>query len=129
MKTFGSDPEFILVKDNKPRSAIGVIQASIGNRIQLDGSEFYYDNVLAECAIKYGKTQQEVVENFRHCFQMYANMVKPFKLLPQASEVFPDEELVHPDARRVGCSKEYCAYEMKQKESPLDEISVRYFGG
>jgi hypothetical protein len=132
MKTFGSDPEFILEKDGRCRSAIGIVQGSIENRIDLHGFEFYYDNVLAECAIKYGRTQNEVIENFRLCFQIYSDMVKPYKLLPQASEIFPDEELAHKDSRRVGCAKEFCAYEMKQKESPLDEISggnLRSCGG
>jgi hypothetical protein len=46
--------------------------------------------------------------------------------------MFDDSELKHPDARRVGCAKDFCAYEMQQKDGPVQEISegnLRSCGG
>jgi hypothetical protein len=132
MKTFGSDPELMLFRDGEPWSAIGVIQGNIENRIDLNGHQFYYDNVLAECAIKPGNTKEEVVENFRECLQIFADMVDPLEIVAQASAIFSNSQLNHPDARRVGCAKDFCAYEMKQKEGPVEEIlqgNLRSCGG
>jgi len=132
MKTFGSDPELMLFRDGEPWSAIGVVQGSIENRIDSNGHQFYYDNVLAECAIKPGNTKEEVIENFRKCLQIFADMVRPLELVAQASAIFSNSQLNHPDARRVGCAKDFCAYEMKQKEGPVEEIlqgNLRSCGG
>lgn len=131
-RTFGSDPELLVVKDGKPVSAIGIVQGDIEHRISLKGHQFYYDNVLAECAIKPGASKKEVLDNFMECFQIYADMVRPFRLVPQASVTFPDEQLEHPDARKVGCAKDMCAYELVIKEAPTDAIcngNLRSCGG
>jgi hypothetical protein len=130
--TFGSDPELLLVKDGKPKSAIGVIQGSPDNRIKVKGHEFYYDNVLAECAIKPSSSKKETLDNFRECLKIYADMVKPYKLAPVACMEFPDQELDSEEARRAGCAPDMCAYEMKQKEPPKDLIqngNLRSCGG
>lgn len=135
LRTFGSDPEFLLVANRghlMPKSAIGVVQGDIENRINLKGHQFYYDNVLAECAVKPGASKEETIRNFREVLQLYADMVSPFKLTTTASVIFPDSELTHPDARKVGCAKDMCAYELKQKDGPVDEIShgnLRSCGG
>ena len=132
MKTFGSDPEFLLTLNDFSVSAIGKIKGTIENRLNINGHQFYSDNVLAECAINPGKSKDEVLENFKNCFQIYSKMIRPYKLAVKASEIFPEEELLHEDARRVGCAKEFCAYEMKQQESPISEISqnnLRSCGG
>ncbi|MEI7489634.1 MAG: hypothetical protein WCJ72_19890 [Chryseobacterium sp.] len=132
MFTFGSDPELMLFLNGTPHSAIGVVSGSIENRIYQNGHEFYYDNVLAECAIAPGSCKDEVIHNFRDCLQIYANMVKPYQLIPQASVIFNESELNHPDARRVGCAKDFCAYTMQQKNGPVDQITrgnLRSCGG
>lgn len=132
MFTFGSDPEFLVVLNSLPKSAIGLIKGSIEDRIKINGNEFYYDNVLAECAIKPGSTKQEVVENFRICLKQFAEIVKPYEIVPQASAIFDDSELQHPAARQVGCAKDFCAYDMQQKDGPLKEIAegnLRSCGG
>lgn len=132
MNTFGSDPEFILVHEANTVSAIGKIKGTIADKIEKGGHYFYSDNVLAECAIKPGKSKAEVLNNFRECLQIYSQLIKPYHLTTKASEIFPDCELVHPDARLVGCAKEFCAYEMKQQESPVSAIlndNLRSCGG
>ena len=60
MFTFGADPEFILEKDGIVYSSIGVIPNK-DNCYGEKGHKFYYDNVLAECAIKPSDHEEETI--------------------------------------------------------------------
>lgn len=113
--TIGSDPEFMLVdpKGNY-RSAIEVIPGTKKNPVKLNGGHTtFWDNVLAECCPNYGKSKEEVITNFRQCFQELAKMVAPLRLTPQASHVYPASECKHPGAKEFGCEPEMNAYETK----------------
>lgn len=130
--SLGSDPEFMVVKDGQYHSAFKMVQGDAENRIRIRGHEFYYDNVMAECAVKPGNTKDEVIDNIWECLNIYADMVRPFKLVAQASQEYPESELADPRARQVGCSPDICAYEMRMKEAPVDLIqkgSLRSCGG
>lgn len=130
--SFGSDPELMLVRNGQYRSAIGIVKGSIENRIKIQGHEFYYDNVLAECAIKPSFSKEEVVPNFKECLQLYAKMVAPFQLVLQSAHHYDRAELHHPDAKKVNCAPEYCPYEMKKANGPIEEIlygTLRTCGG
>ncbi len=130
--TFGSDPEFFVVKDGVPVSAIGIVKGDIEHRIKMDGHEFYYDNVLAECAIKPGATKEEVLQNFEECISIYLDLVRPCTLETRASYVFPDSELNTEAARKAGCAPDTCAYDMELKTPPVDAIengNLRSSGG
>lgn len=132
MFTFGSDPEFFLIKNKKIYSAIGIVEGNTHSRIRMGGNQFYYDNVAAECAITPGDSKRSVLNNFRNCFQNYSDLVKPYRLVALASFIFKNEQLSNEEARTVGCAKEYCAYEMKQKNSPVSKIkkeNLRTCGG
>jgi len=132
MDSFGSDPEFALSKDNKFYSAIEILRNNIQNRLKIKGHEFYYDNVLAECAIKPSFSKEETIKNFEECFKIYSNLVYPFKLETISSVDFNSDQLLHPDAKKVGCAGDFCAYTMKQMEGPVNEISnknLRSCGG
>ena len=97
--TFGSDPEFMLEKDGNLYSSINIVKGSKDARISKNGHEFYYDNVMAECGIKPGKTKKEVLANFKEALQIYAGLVKPYKLLARASGDYPEQELKNKMAR------------------------------
>jgi hypothetical protein len=130
--TFGSDPELLVVNGDQPKSAIGVVPGSPVSRINVNGNEFYYDNVLAECAIKPGATRAEVLANFAEALRTYATMVRPYRLVPQASAVFPDAELQHEAAKIAGCAVDWCAYEVREKDPPKEAIqtgNLRSCGG
>lgn len=131
--SFGSDPELMLIdKNGKYKSAIGIVQGNKDNRIKINGHEFYYDNVLAECAIKPSFSKEEAVSNFKECLKIYSDMVDPFKLQLTSSHNYEKSELKHDDAKLVGCEPEYCPYEMKIAEIPTEEIlhgTLRTCGG
>ena len=132
MFTFGSDPEFMVVKDGKYHAAFKMIQGDTENRIDINGHQFYYDNVMAECAIKPGSSKQEVIENVGECLSIYADMVRPFKLVAQASQEYPADELEDERAKNAGCSPDWCAYAMKLMDTPKELIrdgNLRSCGG
>lgn len=121
--TFGSDPEFIVTNQmDVPVSAIGIVPGDRKNRHKYKGHEYYYDNVMAECAIKPGSNLGEVLTNFKECFQYYGQLVKPHLLQTWAFEQYPEQELRHKDARKAGCKEEYCAYAIRQVPPPQMEI-------
>src|SRR3990170_2692966 len=81
MFTFGSDPEFMLVDEKgNLRSAIKVVEGSPESRIKIKGHEFYYDNVLAECAVRPERGKKKVLESFKECLETYAELVRPYRL-------------------------------------------------
>jgi len=133
--SFGSDPEFMLKNGDNYVSAIDVVPGSITKRIEKEGHQFYWDNVLAECAIKPSYSNEEMVENFRTCLRLYAEIVEPCYLVPQSSQEYPDHLLVDKRARKAGCKFDNCVYLMKQmkgEDSARDAIkngSLRTCGG
>ena len=115
--TFGTDPEFMLVdKKGNHISAIDVVPGNRNERHLHNGHEFFYDNVLAECAIKPGKTKEEAIENIREALTHYAELVQPYKLKAQAAWNYKPEQLTHEHAIEAGCSAEHCAYQIAVME-------------
>lgn len=108
--TFGTDPEFFLSFHGYYKSAIDVVPGSISNRHKIGEHQFYWDNVLAECAIKPGNSKEEVVENVRDCLRIYARLVKPFMLEARPSADMPSQEIKDKRAKVVGCHPDVCAY-------------------
>jgi hypothetical protein len=131
--SFGTDPEFLLLdQQGNPKSAIGIVKGDPENRIKKKGHEFYYDNVLAECAVKPAFSKEKILNNIRECLTIYAKMVRPYELRPIACIDFDSKELDNEIARLAGCAIDYCAYAMLQKKPPTEIIaksSVRSCGG
>ncbi|MFI5343964.1 MAG: hypothetical protein ACHQUC_07070 [Chlamydiales bacterium] len=122
--TFGTDPEFFLSKNDKIYSAIGIVKGTKDRRKKIGNCAFYYDNVLAECAIPPGKSKKETLDNIRDCLKKYANLVAPYKLETKASHVFAPDQLRHEAAREVGCSPESCAYLVEDLQ-PNEELFLK----
>jgi len=121
--TFGSDPEFMIVNNNGDLvSAVGVIKADADHRINAKGHQFYFDNVLAECAIAPSASRAKTLSNFQECMGLYAEMVAPHKLVPLAYALYPDSELQTEEARKVGCSPDKCAYKLAEVKAPVKII-------
>lgn len=131
--TFSSDPEFMIAdKKNNYKSAIGIVPGSNHRRFCIPPHEFFYDNVLAECAIHYGESKEEVIHNFRDCFKKYADLIAPYKLVPKASCLYPKEELQSRAALEVGCNPETCAYtfqDFQKDECLFANTQLRTAGG
>ena len=131
MFTFGADPEFILEKNGIVYSSIGIIPNK-DNPYEEKGHKFYYDNVLAECAIKPADYEEESIEYFKECLKIFSKLIDPYKLSAEATNSFPADQLKHPDAKEVGCKGEWCAYDLIEVDPPknsIENFSFRTAGG
>jgi hypothetical protein len=120
--TFGSDPELMLItEDGKYKSAITIVPGSKSRKLKIGNCHYYYDNVLAECNIQPANSKSETIENIRTALRQYAEIVAAHgvKLVIQAAQRYPREELKTKEAKYVGCKSESCAYEL------IDEVDPR----
>ncbi len=130
--SFGTDPELMLSKDGKIYSAIGIIKGTKERRKKIGKHAFYYDNVLAECAVAPANSKAEAVENIKDCLGKYAKLVSPYILEPRASHYFSKDQLKHPEAMKISCFPETCVYKMEDVEvdsSVLKKTDLRTAGG
>lgn len=128
MFSFGSDPELMLVdRGGVVRSAIPIVVSSPENYIEVDGHAIYHDNVNVEMTVKPGTTKPEVLNNFRDVFKTCADMVAPYRLVARASADFPPEEVEDPEAKRIACHPEFCAYEFRMLPKPVREFESNTF--
>lgn len=130
--SIGTDPEFILVdKNNKPKSAISILPKKSHVK-PLKGNTFYYDNVLAEIAVKPSFTKEEFLSNIKFCLRSLSRLVSPFKFEIISSIDYPQKELINEEARIVGCNPEWNVYSFKcvlPPEEIIQKTSFRSVGG
>ena len=130
--TFGSDPEFMLQKGGRFFSAIPLIPGNKHQRHAIGKHHAYYDNVMAECAVYPADNKKQFIINLRDCLQRFASLVKPYKLIAQASANYPAEELRSDESQQIGCDPEFCAYSMTIATAPEEEFrsgTLRTAGG
>jgi hypothetical protein len=130
--TFGSDPEFMLSRNGKIYSAIGIVKGTKERRKKIGKHAIYYDNVMAECSIAPGKSRDESVSNIKDCLQQYAKAVAPYKLETRAAHQFDADQLKHPDAMKISCDPETCVYQQVDiltDKDTLKGMSLRTAGG
>lgn len=129
--TFGSDPEFMIGKNDEIVSAISLLPRKESS-LNRSGSKFYYDNVLAEVAIKPASTKQQAVEHTRQALVQLSKLVKPYKFLIRSSAKYPIKQLTHKEARIAGCNPEWNVYTLKcvlPPEEIISNTSFRTAGG
>lgn len=130
--SFGTDPEFMLSKDGKIYSAIGIVKGSKEQRKKIGKHAIYYDNVMAECAVAPAKTKEEALANIQDCLQRYAQAVTPYRLETLAAHYFPPDQLRHPEAMKISCDPETCVYEQNEIAGDKDLLkgtNLRTAGG
>ena len=130
--TFGCDCEFILTLHGQYKSAVPVLTGTRERREIIDYHEIFHDNVLAEVAIKYGSSLQEVVDNFGTALKALATKVSPCRLNLAASAEFPLIQLMDPEAKQAGCDEETDAYTrttLPSQEEAVKTSNFRTAGG
>ncbi len=131
----GTDPEFMVFDSGgKLTSAITVIpghgktnKIPIGKNKQ--GASIFYDNVQLELNVKPGKTAGELIENLRPLFSEIKARIHPYTFKPQASAIFSEDQLQHPDAKVFGCDPEFDAYALEIVKPPTSTDGFRSAGG
>lgn len=133
--TIGGDPEFIISdKNDNIVSAIDVVKGTRNKRIKINKNEYYYDNVLAECTILPSNNKEEFIFNVKNSIDTYKKLIYPYKITDLSSNYFSKKDLLHKDARKSGCSVEYCAYSLETISSKkinkiLNSTNLRTAGG
>lgn len=118
--TFGSDPEFMLAKeDGTLVSAIKVLKGkSKNNKLALpNGQATFYDNVLIEFNIAPSPTFRDFEENFGVALRAASEVVAKDGLIlrQQSSATFPLSECMDEESQRFGCDPEYSIYKTDKK--------------
>lgn len=122
--SFGSDPEFMLVDEKyNLKSAISILPKKVNAR-PYNGNSIYYDNVLAEIAVKPALTKDEFLKNLKNSLSKLASVVYPLKFEICSAESYPSKELVHQDARVAGCNPEWNVYTL-QCVMPPEEVIMK----
>jgi len=124
--TFGTDPEFMVSRWDDLQSAISLLPRKEA-ALSRNGSKFYYDNVLAEIAVKPSKNRAEATENICKALQNLSKILKPARFTIQASAKYPIKQLNDKDARIAGCNPEWDAYTLRCILPPDEVISKTAF--
>lgn len=123
MFTFGLDPEFMLTLRDELKSAIGVLPKK-DNAPERNGFRLYYDNVLAEIAVRPAKSRDEALANVRDGLTMLAHAVAPATFIVRASANYPKAELQGDEALIAGCNPEWDVYSLQIVEPPDDVVEL-----
>lgn len=123
---FGSDPEFFLDRNDQTKSAIGLLPSK-KNCWNKEGNKFYYDNVLAEIAIKPAASLEEFLSNTQKAMKEFSSLIFPTSFKIQPAEYMPESELLDREASIIGCEPEYDVYSLQMIVPPEDIISKTSF--
>lgn len=121
--TFGTDPEFMIVHHNELKSAIEILPDK-EHALKKAGSEFYFDNVLSEIAVKPAETKDDALHNIKKSLQELARIVNPGKFVIKASANYPYKEINGPKAKIAGCNPEWCAYTLQCIFPPDEDVEL-----
>jgi hypothetical protein len=121
--TIGSDPELMLLDSqrNKIVSSLRILKQTKEFPIILgDDTKMYADNVLVEASFPPISLGGDMISHLRNVFvKMQERLGARYKLLPQSSHVYEDNELKYkvtkPDGKKVtawdiGCNPNYDVY-------------------
>lgn len=132
--TIGSDPEYFIRnrETNGLVSAIPHIKGGKHNPMPLpSGGNVQQDNVAVEFATKPAKSTEEFIANLRATLTETIGVLPPghdLAVLPSAK--FHPMELADPKAQEFGCDPDYCAWELRENDTPAhDDPTFRSCGG
>ena len=119
----GTDPEFFLRRliDNKLISAVPFIAGGKHDPIKLEksGGSLQHDNVAVEFSTVPADSPETFVNILRATLQeTISKLPEGHELFAAASAVFDDNQLTTPEALEFGCTPDYCAWEIKENDSP-----------
>lgn len=130
MTTIGSDPEFQVARDGQLISALNLTQYRKYNPGNLKNGKFLADNVNLELNPVPAESPTEFANNFRLLLSEVSETFRGMQILANASAIFPESELVEPEAFLTGCDPEFDAWRQGEwvETKPLDR-AIRSCGG
>lgn len=124
--TFGTDPEFMVSRWDDLQSAIPLLPRK-EQALSRNGSRFYYDNVLAEIAVKPAENRLQAITNIKESLQNLSKLLSPAILTIKAAAKYPAKQLEDKDAKIAGCNPEWDAYSLRCVLPPEDVIAKSAF--
>ena len=121
--TIGADPEFMIVEREELKNAIGLLPSK-DKPLSKNGSKFYFDNVLAEVALKPAKNRDEFLSNIQTALKNLSDFLKPNKFVIRASGNYPKKELNSIESKIVSCSPEWNVYTLQAVLPPDEDVDL-----
>lgn len=127
--SWGADPELMVYSLDEQRivSSIPVLKRDKHNPLDLgNGVKLFADNVLAEFSMSPSDSKDEMIERMRDAFtRIQAHIGDKYRLLPQASHVYRDDEMAPShaiDPTECGCNPSYDAFKVEiNQPSPFTD--------
>ena len=128
----GTDPEVMCVSNGNPVSPIGLIGGTKKNPMRTTHGWVQEDNVALEGNIEPCYDRQAWVTTISNLLSDFDEILKPLDMQVsiKASQLFPDDQLLHPLAKLAGCEPDFNAWGLCPNEKPdLSSSNLRVFGG
>jgi hypothetical protein len=133
MFTIGCDPEFFLLKNNLPQSAIGLVGGTkeepkaIG---RTKGFSVQEDNVSVEFNVPPAHSHEEFIKNIQFVMTHLKKKLKDYDFSHDSSLIFDDDQLRHPKAMEFGCEPDFNAWTKQINPRPVAQnLNLRSAGG
>lgn len=132
--TIGSDPEiFIADKTGKITSAIPYINYDKEIRYKYEDVEIFHDNVCLEFSVSPSLTKEDFLNNIRKSlYQCKKLLNNEFDFVIKCKANFSEKELLHPEAQKIACDPDWCAYSLNKcvlSKDSYKNINSRFAGG
>lgn len=131
--TIGADPEFFLLKKQKPFSAIGKIGGTkqkpkpLGTR---PGFAVQEDNVAVEFNVPPAQSAEEFADNIEYVLTNLKKKLKGLEFSTESSLIFDFEQLDNPIAQMFGCEPDFNAWTKSINPRPeAQNMLLRSAGG
>lgn len=119
--TIGSDPEFFIRnKNGNIVSAIPLIPETKETKLDFgNGFTAYHDNVTVEGTIPPAYNKNEFVGHLKQLMGYVSSRIgSDYTVAPWASHNFTPDQLLHDDAKQIGCSPFFLSHNRMEAETP-----------
>jgi Phage phiEco32-like COOH.NH2 ligase-type 2 len=119
----GADPEvFLQDREGTPRSAIGYINADKWNPLQIPnmpkGYTLQEDNVSLEYGIPPASSAEEFIAHINNVMKASLPYINGLNFSKLSCIIFPNEEMMRPEAHMFGCEPDFNAWTGKENAPP-----------
>jgi hypothetical protein len=122
--TIGCDPEFFLREraSGKLISAIPHVKGTKHFPQPLKGGNIQHDNVAVEVATDPADCVEKFVDTIKTLLgEATKSLPSDTEIVALPSACFDEDQLQDPEALAFGCDPDYCAWELRQNDSPSAE--------
>lgn len=129
--TFGADPEIFVSKNNKFKSAHGMVEGDKANPLRVEKGAVQVDGMALEFNIDPAENFEQFQNNLDVVQQQLKAMIGDHEFMTQSS-VFFDQELfdaVPEENKELGCDPDFNAWTERENQKPEGSQLMRTAGG